>query len=88
MSFAVFCESLTSGQTVNLFYRTNLNTTWTQFSSLTTVGAEARNIAMNEITGLQLPNNWNEIQFKIQSLAGAVITGYKFKASISTTIYG
>lgn len=72
---------------VTLSYRIDNNTSWTPIFS-DSVDSSTGHISTNiESTGAEFPT-FKNIQFKITSLGGSVITDFRFKAEELTTIYG
>jgi allantoicase len=78
-------EPLTTGQSVVMKYRTDTDlddaTAWTTILTHNTVG-QTTHYALNiESTGGDLPN-YNEIQFRLESYGGAVITGFEYGGEV------
>jgi hypothetical protein len=81
----VMTEPLTTGQSVVMKYRTDTDlddaTAWTTILTHNTVG-QTTHYALNiESTGGDLPN-YNEIQFRLESYGGAVITGFEYGGEV------
>lgn len=80
-------DSLPTAGVATLYYRANDSTTWVQICTDTT-DSSTGHIATNiESTGADFPM-FKNIQFKIESLGGAVITDFRFKYEEVGTIYG
>lgn len=81
LGVTVMTEPLpTAGQTV-LQYRKDEETSWTDIFTHTTDNSISHSAINIESTGATLPE-FKEIQFRIKSTGGAVITGLKFKVEI------
>ena len=77
-------EYLPSGATVVLKYKKDEETSWTQIFSHAVADSLEHSTGIIESTGANLPQ-YREIQFRIESTAGAEITGLKFKSQIIDT---
>ncbi len=74
-------SSLPSGAHVLVKYKKDGETSWTAIFDFSTTGALSHAAVNIESTGANLPE-YKEIQFRIESTGGAVVTGSKFKAEI------
>lgn len=78
-------EALTSGQSVTLKYRTDSNvndaTKWVTIFTFNTVGQINHSAVNIESTGGPL-GNYKEIQFRTESLGGAIVTGLQYGGEI------
>jgi hypothetical protein len=78
---------LTAGQSVTLKYKADYDTAWTTICVADTDNDIEYTSINIESTGVNLPT-FNEIAFRIESLGGAELTGFKFKAEEHEDIYG
>lgn len=75
-------DKLPADATVAFKYRVDGATDWTEIFTNTTnssISHEATNI---ESSGDELPDNYREIEYRIESYKGAIITGFSFKEEI------
>jgi len=79
---AMYEPLLVAGATVVLKYRKDEETAWTQiFSKTNDVGSVSHSAINIESSGVNLPE-YKEIQFRIESTGGTVITGLKLKVEM------
>ena len=78
--FTVYTAPLPASASVTVKYRVDSATSWTTIGSLSTTGALARNFINIESTGANFAT-FKEVQFRIESVTGAEITGFKISAS-------
>ena len=78
---SVMTEYLPASATVVLKYKKNEETTFTQIFTHTSTGSISHDAINIESSGATLPE-YKEIQFRIESTVGAVITGLRFKSEI------
>lgn len=78
-------ESLVGSGSVTVSYKKEAETSWTAIMTSNTVGTVQKS-AVTDASGISLPE-FKEIQFKIASTNGAVITGLKFSYSEDEEIY-
>jgi hypothetical protein len=81
----VTTEPLLSGQSVTLKYRYDSGlddpNAWTEIFSNSVVGSTNHFSVNIESTGANF-ENYNELQFRIESLGGAVITGFEYSGEV------
>lgn len=73
--FSIYTAPISTGGSVTIKYRVNNNTSWTTIGTLSTAGKLARDFINIESTGDPFAT-FGEVQFRIESLGGAEITGY------------
>lgn len=76
VGISVSHEPLTSGQTVTVLYRKDSQTSYTTIGSNTEVDSVFKEYITEGTVGKNLPE-FHEIQFRIESTGGAVITGWR-----------
>lgn len=75
-SCKVSFRKLASGESVTLKYRVDTATAWTTIGTASTVGDVSRTFLNIESTGGEFASG-KEFEFRIESLGGAEVTGYK-----------
>jgi hypothetical protein len=68
-------EPLPSGATATLKYKKVGDTSWTTFGSQTTTGAKTLSVVKDSSN---VAPTWNEFQFRLESVGGAVMTGLEW----------
>lgn len=76
VGISVSHEPLSSGQTVSVYYKKDSETTYTLIDSNTAVDSVFKEYISIASTAKNLPE-FHEIQFRIESTGGAVITGWR-----------
>jgi len=76
-SFRIKSEPLPSAGQIVVKYRTDEASSWTTIATITTDNLITYEITNEEATGNELPD-FKEIQFRLESTGGAVITGYEY----------
>lgn len=84
-AFRIKCEPLPSGATITLKYKADTETSWTTFGTVTDDNTITKEFVNIETTGNPLPD-FKEIQFRIESLGGAVVTGYEYRYDVKSDI--
>ncbi len=70
-------DPLPAGATAVLKYRVDAQTSWTQIFTYTSTGSLSHSAINIESSGAAL-GDYKEVQFRFESTAGAIITGFKF----------
>ena len=83
LGISVTHEPLPSSGQVIVSYRKDEETTWTTILTNTTDDAISQSAVNIETSGVALPKDYKEIQFRIASTGGAVITGLSFQEEIT-----
>jgi hypothetical protein len=84
-SFRIQHEPLPAGASVTLKYRTNETEAWTTFGTSVEDDSISKEIVNIETTGNPLPD-FKEIMFRIESLGGAVVTGYEYRYEVQSDL--
>lgn len=84
---SVSYEPLPSGASVSLKYRLKDTDAWTTIFTDSVDDSQSHETNIIESTTSNLPT-YKEIQFRLESVGGAEITGFKFKFTPLTNIYG
>ena len=80
-------EPLPADGSIKLYYRKDEETSWTQIFADTTDNSVSHSTDIIEGTTTYPLPDYAEIQFRIESLGGAMPTEFKFKAKENQTIY-
>jgi len=87
LAVSVSTEPLPATASIVLKYRINEETSWTTIFTNTTDNSISHSSVNIEATGVNLPE-FKELQLRIESLGGAILTGWKAKMeTISKDIY-
>lgn len=78
-----YLDNTNNGEQVSLNYRTDQNTAWTEIFTDNTDNSFSHSAVNIESSGANLPNDYKEIEFQIESTGGAIIRGLKFTEDIT-----
>lgn len=79
LTLSVYCASLPASSTITAKYRIDGATSWTTIGTITTTGLLKRDFVNIESTGADFAS-FIEAEFRIESVGGAEITGYRVEA--------